>query len=103
MEFELCNKYGFSVDEIAHTNIILLNKKLLESKVPLDEQNELKRLRRKIKMRKYRFESRDRKTMEVRILENVRNQLFQEATFLQDEIDQLEKNIYVMEILEQCP
>ena len=75
--------------DITGLDIKDLNQKLKEERVPKCEQQHIKKQRRRIKMKKYRKESRLRKAKEYEILELERARLFEELSRLQREVVQL--------------
>ncbi|KAI6659579.1 hypothetical protein LOD99_14503 [Oopsacas minuta] len=72
--------------EIVSLDIKELNKKLKYKNVSKPEQQELKKLRRKIKMNKYRRDSRMRKTTELETLLELRALLLDELIGLEQEV-----------------
>ena len=79
--------------EIAHTNIKELNQKLKRSPLSLEEREEVKKLRRRIKMRAYRKKSRRGKRDELKALKVEKAELVKLKARLQKEIEFYQRNV----------
>ncbi|KAI6650566.1 hypothetical protein LOD99_7616 [Oopsacas minuta] len=75
--------------DITGLDIKELNKKLKEDRVPKCEQQHIKKQRRRIKMKTYRKDSRQRKAKEYESLEHERARLAAILATLQHEVVQL--------------
>ena len=80
----------FREADITGLDIKDLNKKLKEERVSKREQQDIKKQRRRIKMKIYRKESRQRKARECECLELERGRLSAELARLQQEVVQLQ-------------
>ena len=76
-------------EDISILNIKDLNKKLKQKQISKYEQHNIKKQRRNIKMKKYRKESRSRKTKIYQNLLEQRAQLWKELFKLNQEVTQL--------------
>ncbi|KAI6646568.1 hypothetical protein LOD99_12689 [Oopsacas minuta] len=86
------NDQMLSQADITGLDIKELNKRLKEDRVPKCEQQHIKKQRRRIKMKTYRKESRQRKANEYETLEHERARLAAYLAILQEEVVQLRES-----------
>ena len=91
-----------SNEEIVHLDIKDLNKILKDERISLPDQADIKKMRRRERMKKYRRECRERKSNEYSLLVREREKLYDEWSDLIEEIELLQKNKAVLEILSVC-
>ena len=99
-KFEVLDKYGLTREQVVSLDIMALNTILMEKLIPKKDVRELKNIRRRIKMRKYRNESSKRQKVELSQLEKERNKLLDEAINLEDEIEELKHKMSMIELLD---
>ncbi|KAI6659227.1 hypothetical protein LOD99_14900 [Oopsacas minuta] len=99
-DFEVLRKYGLNREEVVSMDIMALNTLLMEKLIPKKDIKELKSIRRRIKMRKYRNESSKRQKIELIELENERDNLLDEAMTLEEEIEEIKHKMAMIELLE---
>ncbi|KAI6646577.1 hypothetical protein LOD99_12698 [Oopsacas minuta] len=88
-----------SSEEIVHLDIKDLNKILKDERISLTDQADIKKLRRKEKMKRYRRECRERKSSEYSLLVRQKELLYDEWSDLLAEVDMLKNNKAALEIL----
>ena len=101
-DYNMCFNMWLSSEDIVHLDIKELNKILKDERIPASDQSDIKKMRRREKMKKYRKECRERKSMEYSQLVDEREKLYDEWTDLIEEVEMLRKNKAVLEILSVC-
>ena len=91
-----------SNQEIVHLDIKELNKILKDERISLSDQADIKKMRRRERMKKYRRECRERKSSEYSTLIREKEKLYDEWSDLMEEVERLQKNKAVLEILSVC-
>ena len=99
-DFEILKKYGLKKQEVVDSDIMTLNTLLTDKLVPKRDIREIKCIRRRIKMRKYRNESSTRQKLELNQLVQTRDSLLDEAIALEDEIEELRHKMTMIELLD---
>ena len=99
-KFDVLDKYGLTREQVVSLDIMALNTILMEKLIPKKDVRELKNIRRRIKMRKYRNESSKRQKVGICDLEKERDKLMDETISLEDEIEELKHKMSMIELLD---
>ena len=99
-DFEILKKYGLKRQEVVEFDIMTLNTLLTDKLIPKRDIREIKCIRRRIKMRKYRNESSSRQKVGINRLIETRDSLLDEAISLEDEIEELKHKMAMIELMD---
>ena len=99
-DFEILKRYGLKRQEVVGLDIMTLNTLLTDKLIPKRDIREIKLVRRRIKMRKYRNESSTRQKLELNQLIETRDALAEEANSLENEIEDLKHKMAMMDLLD---
>lgn len=98
--FEVLDRHDLNIDEVVTLDIMALNTLLMDMLIPKRDVKEIKSLRRRIKMRKYRNDSSRKQKGEIKELVVQRDRLADEAAGLEAEIEDLRHKIAMVELLD---